>query len=94
MLPLNPDSLTRYLLMSRTTNVIERCFVEVRRRILPTVCFVNMESVDRIRQPHPRQSERCSGCERPCDFPSVWSPFQESFWWDDLMAGSSKLHQA
>src|SRR5690348_15461461 len=32
----------------RTTNVIERCFVEVRRRIRPMVCFVNVESVDRI----------------------------------------------
>ena len=30
----------------RTTNVIERCFVEVRRRTRPMVCFV--ESVDRI----------------------------------------------
>jgi len=32
----------------RTTNVIERCFVEVRRRTRPMVCFVNIESVDRI----------------------------------------------
>ena len=32
----------------RTTNVIERCFVEVRRRTRPMVCFVNLESVDRI----------------------------------------------
>jgi len=32
----------------RTTNVIERCFVEVRRRTQPMVCFVNVESVDRI----------------------------------------------
>ena len=32
----------------RTTNVIERCFVEVRRRTCPMVCFVNVESVDRI----------------------------------------------
>src|SRR5258708_18837651 len=31
-----------------TTNVIERCFVEVRRRTRPMVCFVNVESVDRI----------------------------------------------
>jgi putative transposase len=31
----------------RTTNVIERCFVEVRRRTRP-VCFVNVEIVDRI----------------------------------------------
>jgi len=31
-----------------TTNVIERCFVEVRRRTRPMVCFVNDESVDRI----------------------------------------------
>ncbi|MGA9390004.1 MAG: transposase, partial [Candidatus Sulfotelmatobacter sp.] len=29
----------------RTTNVIERCFVEVRRRTRPMVCFVNVESV-------------------------------------------------
>lgn len=32
----------------RTTNIIERCFVEVRRRTRPTVCFVNVKSVDRI----------------------------------------------
>ena len=32
----------------RTTNVIERCFVEVRRRTRPMVCFVNVESVERI----------------------------------------------
>ena len=32
----------------RTTNMIERCFVEVRRRTRPMVCFVNLESVDRI----------------------------------------------
>ena len=29
-------------------HVIERCFVEVRRRTRPMVCFVNVESVDRI----------------------------------------------
>jgi len=40
---------TRHLLaFMRTTNVIERCFVEVRRRTRPMVCFVNVESVDRI----------------------------------------------
>jgi putative transposase len=32
----------------RTTNIIERCFVEVRRRTRPMVCFINVESVDRI----------------------------------------------
>ena len=32
----------------RTTNIIERCFVEVRRRTRPMVCFVNVHSVDRI----------------------------------------------
>jgi len=32
----------------RTTNMIGRCFVEVRRRTRPMVCFVNVESVDRI----------------------------------------------
>jgi putative transposase len=32
----------------RTTNVIERCFVEVRRRTRPMVVFTNLESVDRI----------------------------------------------
>ncbi len=40
-----PQHLRRNL---RTTNVIERCFVEVRRRTRPMVCFVNVESVDRI----------------------------------------------
>ena len=32
----------------RTTNVIERLFVEVRRRTRPMVCFVNVKSVGRI----------------------------------------------
>lgn len=32
----------------RTTNIIERCFVEVRRRTRPMVCFINVQSVDRI----------------------------------------------
>jgi len=32
----------------RTTNIIERCFVEVRRRTRPMVCFTNVQSVDRI----------------------------------------------
>jgi putative transposase len=32
----------------RTTNLIERSFVEVRRRTRPMVCFVNVNSVDRI----------------------------------------------
>lgn len=42
-------SFPRHLWRSlRTTNVIERCFVEVRRRTRPMVCFVNGESVDRI----------------------------------------------
>jgi putative transposase len=40
-----PQHLWRKL---RTTNVIERCFVEVRRRTRPMVCFVNVKSVDRI----------------------------------------------
>ena len=32
----------------RTTNVIERCCVEVRRRTRPMVCVVNVQSVERI----------------------------------------------
>ena len=40
-----PQHLWRKL---RTTNIIERCFVEVRRRTRPMVCFVKMKSVDRI----------------------------------------------
>ena len=32
----------------RTTHVIERGFVEVRRRPRPMVCFVNLQSGDRI----------------------------------------------
>jgi putative transposase len=40
-----PQHLWRKL---RTTNVIERRFVEVRRRTRPMVCLVNVESVDRI----------------------------------------------
>ena len=30
------------------TNVIERCFIEVRRRSRPAVCFTNVASIDRI----------------------------------------------
>lgn len=42
-------TLPRHLWRSmRTTNVIERVFVEVRRRTRPMVCFVNVASVDRI----------------------------------------------
>ncbi len=42
-------SLPRHLRRKlRTTNIIERCFVEVRRRTRPMVCFVNVASVDRI----------------------------------------------
>jgi len=40
-----PPALRRQL---RTTNLIERVFVEVRRRTRPMVCFVNVDSVDRI----------------------------------------------
>lgn len=40
-----PQHLWRKL---RTTNVIERCLVEVLRRTRPMVCFVNVQSVDRI----------------------------------------------
>ena len=40
-----PEHLWKQL---RTTNIIERCFVEVRRRTRPMVCFVNVQSVDRI----------------------------------------------
>ncbi len=40
-----PKHLWRQL---RTTNVIERVFVEVRRRTRPMVCCVNVASVDRI----------------------------------------------
>ena len=40
-----PRALWRKL---RTTNVIERCFVEVRRRTRPLVCCVNVQSVERI----------------------------------------------
>jgi putative transposase len=40
-----PQHLWRKL---RTTNIIERVFVEVRRRTRPMVCFVNVDSVDRI----------------------------------------------
>ena len=40
-----PQHLWRKL---RTTNAIERCFVEVRRRTRPMVVFTNVQSVDRI----------------------------------------------
>src|SRR5262249_22295580 len=49
-----PDLLTFYQFPRppwrklRTTNVIERRFVEVRRRTRPMVCFVNIHSVHRI----------------------------------------------
>lgn len=32
----------------RTTNAIQRCFVEVRRRTRPMVVFTHVHSVDRI----------------------------------------------
>lgn len=32
----------------RTTNIIERCFREVRRRTRPICCFTNIHSLDRI----------------------------------------------
>jgi putative transposase len=32
----------------RTTNAIERCFLEVRRRTRPMTCFQNVQSVERI----------------------------------------------
>ena len=32
----------------RSTNLMERCFVEVRRRTRPMVCFVNVQSLDRV----------------------------------------------
>ena len=40
-----PAALWRKL---RTTNAIERCFVEVRRRTRPMVLFTNVDSVERI----------------------------------------------
>jgi transposase-like protein len=40
-----PQPLWRKL---RTTNAIERCFVEVRRRTRPMVLFTNLQSVERI----------------------------------------------
>jgi len=40
-----PQPLWRKL---RTTNAIERCFVEVRRRTRPLVLFTNVQSVERI----------------------------------------------
>ena len=40
-----PQPLWRKL---RTTNAIERCFVEVRRRTRPMVLFTNVASVERI----------------------------------------------
>jgi transposase-like protein len=40
-----PQPLWRKL---RTTNAIERCFVEVRRRTRPMVLFTNVQSVERI----------------------------------------------
>ncbi len=33
--------------LQHTTNLIERCLVEVRRRTRHAVCFVNMNSLDR-----------------------------------------------
>lgn len=41
----------------RTTNVIERCFVEVRRRTRPMVVFTNVESVERIVFPTHRRNQ-------------------------------------
>lgn len=47
--PLHFFELPRHLWRKlRTTNIIERCFVEVRRGTRPMVVFSNVESVDRI----------------------------------------------
>jgi transposase-like protein len=43
-----PRHLWRKLRTIPPSGTIERCFVEVRRRTRPMVCFVNVESVDRI----------------------------------------------
>jgi transposase-like protein len=43
-----PRHLWRKLRTIPLSGIIERCFVEVRRRTRPMVCFVNVESVDRI----------------------------------------------
>jgi putative transposase len=46
---LNYDAFPKHLWKKlRTTNIIERCFVEVRRRTRPLVVFTNVQSVDRI----------------------------------------------
>jgi transposase-like protein len=45
---LNFFSFPRHLWRKLRTNIIERVFVEVRRRTRPMVCFVNVASVDRI----------------------------------------------
>jgi len=46
---LNFYRLVRYLWRTlRTTTVIERCFVEVRRRTRPMAEFTNVESVDHL----------------------------------------------
>jgi len=39
---------TEHWIKVRTTNIIERAFREVRRRIRPMSCFTNSQSVDRI----------------------------------------------
>jgi len=48
----HPDRQSRHptqrIAPSVPSAVIERCFVEVRRRTRPMVCFVNVQSVDRI----------------------------------------------
>ena len=43
-----PRHLWRKLRTIPQGGTIERCFVEVRRRTRPMVCFVNVQSVDRI----------------------------------------------
>lgn len=42
------DTPSEHWIKVRTTNVIERAFREVRRRIRPMSCFTNSRSVDRI----------------------------------------------
>ena len=70
-----PQPLWRKL---RTTNAIERCFVEVRRRTRPMVLFTNIQSVERILyaifyrfnqqwQNHTLRLFTQAACRRPCN---------------------------
>jgi len=58
----------------RSSNVIERCLVEVRRRTRPMLCFVKVQGMDRIAH------SICTRCNPQCkNRPLLWLHQQLDF---------------